>query len=89
MAVERNSAVRVAYQLLIYPTCMAPPTPSTVEFADAYILPRWSSKFFKAQYLMGHDPAITSHHYLNPTKASFLDQAPHTHIVVGTPRPSP
>jgi hypothetical protein len=113
MAVERNAPVRVAYQLLIYPTCMAPPTPSAIEFADgtrlapyhqlrsqqqqpllplmirlvrlvaAYILPKWSSKFFKSQYLLGHDHAITAHHYLNPTKASFLDQSPHTHIVVG------
>ncbi|ELR24071.1 lipase/esterase, putative [Acanthamoeba castellanii str. Neff] len=82
MAVERNAPVRVAYQLLIYPTCMAPPTPSAIEFADAYILPKWSSKFFKSQYLLGHDHAITAHHYLNPTKASFLDQSPHTHIVV-------
>jgi hypothetical protein len=49
----------------------------------AYILPKWSRKFFKSQYLMGHDHAITAHHYLNPTKASFLDQSPHTHIIVG------
>jgi hypothetical protein len=41
MAVERQSAVRVAYQLLIYPTCLAPPTPSAIEFADGKVAPQW------------------------------------------------